>query len=121
VYARELISQGCVWARGSHYKGIILCQRAEFEAAGGYDERFEFYGPEDRDLEDRLTRRGAKMGLFCDGMISVMPTPNEKKIANYRLKMGKEAMSRMMRPIYEENKQAGALTVNEGKEWGVWT
>jgi len=64
--------------------GIIFCKKDEFISAGGYDERIEFYGGEDRDLDSRLVRRGTKFGLVPKGLMSVIRTPNSQKIKNYR-------------------------------------
>ena len=54
VALRELIAEGATWIRGRHYKGILCIKRSEFIAAGGYDEQFEFYGGEDKEIEARL-------------------------------------------------------------------
>lgn len=117
---RELIAQDCIWMRGDKLRGIVCVQKAEFIAAGGYDERFELYGPEDRDLEDRLVRRGGKFGLVPDGLMSVIPTSDRDKIKHYRLKLSKRGMSKLMRPIYEENVRCGVMVANEGGGWGQW-
>lgn len=115
---RKLIDQDCIWMRGRHYKGVICVQRKEFIDAGGYDERFEFYGAEDRDLEARLKRRGGKFGLVPDGMIKVIRTPNSRKVQNYRLDLSKRDMIERAHEIYDQNNRDGALVANEGKEWG---
>lgn len=115
---RELISQDCIWMRANELRGIIACQRKEFINAGGYDERFEFYGPEDRDLDLRLKRRGGKFGLVPNGLMQVIPTSNEDKVKNFRLKLSRREMGKLMRPIYEENKANGVLVANQGMEWG---
>lgn len=118
--ARKLIDKGCVWMRGRHYKGIVCVQREEFISAGGYDERFEFYGAEDRDLEARLRRRGGKFGLMPDGVVSVIRTPNARKVRNYRLDLSKAEMSGRNHEIYDQNVTDGVLVANRGKEWGQW-
>ena len=90
--ARKLIADGCVWMRGPYYKGILVCKREEFIAAGGYDERFEFYGGEDKELEARLNRRGSKFGLMPKGLVRTIKTPNSQKVKNYRLPLTKRQM-----------------------------
>jgi len=117
---RELIAQGCIWMRANELCGIIACQRGEFINAGGYDERFEFYGPEDRDLDLRLQRRGSEFGLVSNGLMNVIPTSDEDKIKNFRLKLSKREMGRLMRPIFEENIAKDVLVANQGREWGQW-
>lgn len=118
VVRQMLVEGDYVWMHGKLYTGAIVCQRAEFLAAGGYDERFEFYGPEDNDLDARLTRRGGKLGRLPAGLLNVIKTPNEEKIKNYRLKLSKRQMYQRMKAIYEENEKGALLVANEGKEWG---
>lgn len=115
---RELLRDGYVWMHGKLYTGAIICQRREFMDAGGYDERFEFYGPEDTDLDDRLTRRGGEFGRLPANLLNVIVTPDEEKIKNYRLPLSKREMHQRMKPIYEENRAAGLLVANQGREWG---
>ena len=116
---RRLIAEGCIWIEAKRYKGAIICQRQEFINAGGYDERFEFYGPEDRELAVRLTRRAGKKGTLPAGLIGNHYTPDAVKVANYRIKADKHTLSKMMRPIFEQNVSEHVLTVNpEG--WGKW-
>lgn len=116
---REMLAEGdYVWMHGKRYTGAVVCERGEFVAAGGYDERFEFYGPEDTDLNARLTRRGGKMGRLPAGLLSVVKTPNEEKIRNYRLQLSKREMHQRMKAIYEENERNQIVVANEGKEWG---
>lgn len=120
VEIRRLIDGGAIWMRGPHFKGIICVQRDEFDAAGGYDEQFEFYGSEDKDLEARLTRRGGQFGLVPDSLVSVLRTPNSEKTRNYRGNMTKQEMIEHNRRILEANNQAGVLVANEGRVWGQW-
>ena len=115
--AREMIADGYVWMHGKRYTGAIICQRQEFMDAGGYDERFEFYGPEDADLNARLVRRGGKLGLL-PSLLKVIRTPNEEKVKNYRLVLSKREMIDRMKPIYEENTKNHMLVANQGREWG---
>lgn len=102
------------------HPGVIVCRKDKFIEAGGYDERFEFYGPEGEELEDRLLRRGLKLGYYSNQMISWLQTERWEKVKNYRIKDHMTNMSRMMRPIYEENRRNGVMVANAGKEWGAW-
>jgi hypothetical protein len=120
VAARKLIADGCVWMRGKYYKGIMVCQRKEFIDAGGYDERFEFYGGEDKDLEFRLKRRGGKFGLMPDNLVFTLRTSNSAKTKNFRLPLSKREMMQRNSDIRAENVAAGVLVANEGKDWGAW-
>jgi hypothetical protein len=120
VVVRQLIDQGAVWIRGRHYKGIVCLSRHEFEEMGGYDERFEFYGSEDKELEARLVRRGAQLGLLPDDLVYTLKTPDENKVQNYRLPMTKREMMRHNATLRKESEAMGRLVANEGQQWGAW-
>lgn len=103
---------------------FIAITRAEFEAAGGYDERFRLYAPEDKDICARLHRRGGSFYCFGQDWIEEERTPNRTKLANLDCRgldgaRGfKQQMADLMRPIYEANNATGALVANEGRAWG---
>ena len=117
---RTLIDQGYQWMHGRDLCGIVACERKAFIDAGGYDERFEFYGPEDRDLDDRMMRRGLKFGAVPRGLMHVIPTPDEDKVKDYGVNLSKRQMSKLMRRIYDENNANALLVANQGKLWGQW-
>lgn len=117
---RQRIDEGCVWMGASRYCGVVGISKQAFIEAGGFDERFEFYGPEDRDLHLRMQRRGEKFGDLSYKYIHDIPTPNDDKVKHYRLKIGKRGMADAMHPILEENIAKGVLVANEGKAWGQW-
>jgi glycosyltransferase involved in cell wall biosynthesis len=117
---RDLIDEGCIWGRARHYCGNKWIKKSEFIDAGGYDERMELYGPDDRDLDYRLVLRGGKFGLIEDDLINEIRTPDNKKVANYRVKGSKHELSKQMRQYYDENRQGGVLVANRGKSWGNW-
>lgn len=116
----EIDFHGYTWMYEPRYKGVIACLRDEFMDAGGYDERFEFYGPEDRELHARLVRRGGKHGVLPPGLVSVFPTPNEQKVQNYRLALTKREMHIRGKAILDENNDAELLVANPDG-WGKWT
>jgi hypothetical protein len=117
---RELIAGGAQWIRGRHYKGIVCVERAEFIAAGGYDERFEFYGGEDKEFEARLRRRNAVFALLPDDLVYTLKTRNEDKIANYRFSLTKHEMMQRGTVIRRANELAGVLVANRDRQWGAW-
>lgn len=117
---RKRIAKGAAWMRGPHYKGVLVIQRQEFIDAGGYDERLEFYSGEDKELEERLRRRGAKFGLMPDGLVHTLRTSEADKLANFRLPLTKTEMMKRGTAIRAENAAGGLLVANEGKEWGQW-
>lgn len=117
---RERISDGCLWMRSDRLLGILTIKKEEFIACGGYDERIELYGGNDRDLDARLIRRELKFGFIPREAMRIIPTPNEIKVRDYRIKGNKGQLSRMMRPYVEENERNKVLTVNDGVNWGSW-
>lgn len=120
IEARKLIADGCIWMRGRHYKGILVCQRKEFMDAGGYDERLEYYSGEDKEFEARLRRRGSKFGLMPDGAVHVLRTARRAKTSNFGTDMTKREMMEFGSRIRAENAKRDLLIANEGKEWGAW-
>ena len=118
---RERIAAGYPWVYPSdRFVGVICVRRSEFDAAGGFDERFEFYGKEDRDLHARLVRRGVRAATVPDAGLSLIYTPWPKKLANYRPGVGRREMHKRSLKLYEQNVARGVLVANEGREWGAW-
>lgn len=109
-----------LWLRHSdRFVGVLACRKDEFISAGGYDERFEFYSKEDKDIIARLLRRGGKFTILPD-LLTLIPTPNDEKIKNYRLKLSKLEMGKRAKRIYENNIANNILVANTGKRWGQW-
>lgn len=119
---REMLAEDYVWlSHNLRFVGVFVCKREEFISAGGFDERFEFYGKEDKDIALRLERRGGKRARLPARMLSLIPTSKEEKFKNYRLKLSRGEIKRRGKSIYEENIRNKILVANEGKEWGKWT
>jgi len=118
---RKIIQQdNYLWLRhNNQFIGVIAIKRDEFIDAGGYDERFEFYGKEDKDLIARLERRGSKF-TFITSNLKIILTPNTEKTKNYRLKLSRWRMGKISKSIYEDNISNNVLVANLGKEWGQW-
>jgi len=118
---RESIYQGYKWGYVHKLCAIIFCKREEFINSGGYDERFEFYGPEDRDIQWRLRVRNGCEGIIPNDLMKNIYTPDDKKVANYRLPGTKHSFSKEMREYYLENVANNVRVANVGMEWGTWT
>lgn len=124
----RLVAEDLIWMHGGgkFFNGVMAVKRQEFIDAGGFDERFEYYGPEDKDLNDRLARRGGKCGVYPWRMLDLIPTPNDVKVKNYDLSrfagkhVIKREMNRLMKEIYRENNANRVLVANQGKGWGSW-
>jgi glycosyltransferase involved in cell wall biosynthesis len=99
--------------------GITLLRAYEFVEAGGFDERFEFYGKEDKDLLLRLKRRGNKFGQMPSNLLISIPTPRKEKYKNYRLSLNRPEIYKRSKAIYEENIKNEVLVANKGG-WGSW-
>jgi hypothetical protein len=109
-----------VWLRhNDRFVGVIGCKREEFIESGGFDERFEFYGKEDKDIILRLTRRGGKFKQLPNGLLTLIPTPRTEKFKHYRLNLPRSEISRRSKRIYEDNINNEATVVNVDG-WGNW-
>ena len=72
---RELLAPGDVVWMSSKRHGWPVIRRDEFIDAGGFDERMEYYGKNDRDIICRLRRRSGKHVYFPYSRMSIIPTP----------------------------------------------
>jgi len=121
-FLRERISEGCKWANTSiKRRSTIAIEKELFVSIGGYDERFELYGPDDVDIIERLSRSGAKYGSIPDRYLKDIFTPANKKIENYRIKISHGEMGKMLMPFLNDNRNRNAVVANEGIEWGSWS
>ena len=119
---RQMIEEGgYTWMQEIEYKGFIVVKREEFMAAGGYDERYEFYGTEDRDIDLRLFRRATgKFGRIPNGHIDLIRTAKRDKRKYYRPGITAEEMAARASRVYEKNYIRYVLVANEGQPWGQW-
>jgi len=118
---RQAIQDGYEWMEPEFVnRSVVCCKREVFYEVGGFDERFECYGPEDRDLSARLGRTGRKKMTLPNDLLVSIPTPNKMKVANYRIKGNKTQLSRKMYPFYQDNNDRSVVRANEEKGWGEW-
>lgn len=105
----------CEWEYGC----TLAIRKEEFIRSGGYDERFEFYGPEEKDICARLHRRGLRFEVYPKGCVDnkTLYTPIPKKMANYRIK-SRRATHVMQSHIFKENIANNVMVANVGVEWG---
>lgn len=115
----QYINLGYKFMEPSRYKGVITIEKTEFINAGGYDERFEYYGPEDKDLANRLVRRGLVPAVLDWRNIEVIPTPWTEKLKNYRAGITMNNAKEAMKRIYLDNEANQVLVANPGG-WGSW-
>lgn len=101
------------------YIGVITIKRDELIAAGGFDERFEFYGTEDKELNARLNRRGAHVGYYdLDALIRLHHTPKSEKYKHYRVTWSRRRLWQYSKAILLENEARHVLVANAGQDWG---
>ena len=118
-YVRKAIKPG-VFLYVKDYRGVIMAERRELIEAGGYDERFEYYGSEDRELHERLERRGLVAQEIPADLLHVIRTPDDVKVKNYREPLSKREMHAKGKAILQESRERMTLVANpEG--WGAWT
>jgi hypothetical protein len=111
---RDLIEkEHPVWMAEQWLGRAVTCRKDEFIASGGYDERFTYYAPEDRDICMRLHRRGGKFVQFPKELIWDTKTSWREKLTNINKKGSHREQLRKMRAIYEENCKKGVLVANE--------
>ena len=110
---RELIKkEHPAWMAEGWMGRAITCRKDEFIASGGYDERFNYYAPEDRDFCSRLHRRGGKFIKFSSKLIWDAPTSWKTKLSNLNKKGSHREQLKKMHAIYDENNRTGALRAN---------
>ena len=110
---RELIEkENPAWMAEGWTGRAIVCRKDEFIASGGYDERFTYYAPEDRDLCMRLHRRGGKFVKFSSKLLWDTKTSWKEKLSNVNKSGSHMEQIRKMHKIYEENNKNGTLKAN---------
>ena len=112
---------GATWLlpTGNRWQGVVVCRREELVAAGGYDERVEFYGPEDKELNARLERRAGPAAFYPHQWL--VDLPHRNKTAHYRLPLSKREMHHEGRSYLLDAAARHALVANEGIAWGQLT
>ena len=63
--------------------GTFLCERADFERVGGYDEIYRGWGEEDNDLYDALQFAGLQPRMLPGGLAEHIPHDNARRIRHY--------------------------------------
>ena len=110
---RELIEkENPVWMAELWTGRAIVCRKDEFIASGGYDERFTYYSPEDRDICMRLHRRGGKFVMYPISLIWDTPTSWKTKLRYIKKSGSHREQLRKMRAIFDENCRKGVLVAN---------
>lgn len=106
------------WIYGNYVGRFLVIKRKEFIAAGGYDERFTCYAPEDKEICHRLHRRGLKCEVFPGHLATEITTPHREKLLNYdksNLDMSEgmqRGMKKKMYEIYNEDMDNKILVAN---------
>jgi hypothetical protein len=117
-YVREAINNGALYLNYGDIGAFMVIERNLILELGGYDERFEFYGPEDKDFCSRVLRKGIKRYDYPQSLVYSLGQTFTEKYEHYR-ERSINKMKQEMRAIYEENNANGVIAVNEGIEWGA--
>jgi hypothetical protein len=113
-YVREQMTPG----RFLKWEETYIFHRQDIFAAGGFDQRFEFYGPEGKEAADRLQRRGLEqIDIMRSDLVSQVRTPNSEKLRNYRLPLSKREMHDQGMVYWRDN-QVNGVTVANPDGWG---
>lgn len=100
------------------YPGLVTVRREVIFALRGYDERFEFYGPEDKDLLHRLARSGAIQGTYhLDDIMRMIVTPWPIKLMGYRA-IPKPERHVISSSTLQDNDMRNVIAVNTPEAWG---
>lgn len=102
----------CKWRETFAFK------RAVIHAVGGFDQRMEFYGPEGKELADRLERAGYSIEPFPSKPTQIR-TQNAEKVRNYRLPLTKLEMHHLGMDVWRDNQARNVTVANQGVEWGI--
>lgn len=90
--------------------------RNDILATGGFDERFELYGPEGKELAERLERRGLHKIKLPKNLVAQLPTGYKSKLTNYAQPLSRREMHHIGMDVWAAcGKQ---LVANEGHTWG---
>lgn len=117
---REKIARNIEYISNGYRHVFMVVKTDELIKAGGFDERFEFYGRGDKEFCERLHRRGLKFEIYDKNLIQIIRQTPEEQMSNYRLHLTKSEMLVLMDEIYRENMDNKILIANEGIDWGLY-
>ncbi len=63
--------------------GTMICERNAFLGVGGYDEVYQNWGGEDRDLYDRFCFHGLKQAGYPDHLVNAIHHDDELRVAHF--------------------------------------
>jgi len=103
-------------------KGRLAFFREDFLAVGGYDESFEGWGWEDKDLRARLCAAGCQFHAFDVAYAECIEHGNHRRVENFPPELqGKSATSFRNQQRSARNIAAACFAANAGREWGSAT
>lgn len=120
VIRKMIEEENYVWMQGPECQSVIVVKREEFIEAGGYDERFEFYGPDDKEMCIRLFRRGGKFGRIPWDLMKAIHTQRKVKFATYRPGVSQEEMGFIGNGVFHSSYKNYTLVANTRAPWGQW-
>jgi glycosyltransferase involved in cell wall biosynthesis len=107
--------------RGRGISGRIACTKADFEAAGGYDEEFQFgWGWEDEEFCRRLERRGflCTRNLLQRWHCTCVPHGDYQRV-RFNCVRNKSESNRIHGTLLAKSFALGRTTTNPERSWGA--
>ena len=83
---RIFLWSGIVKGRGKRFRGTsgrIACTKKAFECAGGYDEQYQHWGPDDKDFNARLAMLGYEPCEIREEFLEAVPHTDGKRFEEY--------------------------------------
>jgi len=121
-YVNRLANQcprKAIFAKGKRMlRGRIGFFKDEWEELGGYDERFDGYGHDDKDILYRAWMMGFTLMWYGGDYVARLKTPRAIKAARMRNKNWRQT-EETNKLISEENLRRGRYRANDGLRWGA--
>jgi len=122
AYLNRLANQcpsKAIFAKGKRLlHGRIGFFKHEWEALGGYDERFDGYGHDDKDLLYRAWMTGFTLMWYGGRYVTRLSTPRAAKTARMRNKNRKQT-EEANKAASAQNLLRGRYRANDGLRWGA--
>jgi hypothetical protein len=86
---KSLLAPGCFYRaepRNPSTWGLAVCEKADFDDIGGYDEVIQGWGKDDEDLYARLVMAGVRYIGFPGELVQAMKHSDAERVAHYDVK-----------------------------------
>ncbi len=86
---KPLLAPGCFYRaepRNPSTWGMAVCEKADFDDIGGYDEVMQGWGKDDEDLYARLVMAGVRYVGFPGELVQAIKHSDDERVAHYDVK-----------------------------------